>query len=122
MVFNVQSKAGPRSGFEVLAWCRRTSWELNTSSALRDKQQVKPTLRDLQSKSVPTTSPHSIPAFASEPPAPPHDPHPGPGAAVLDVSATPAEVTLTDVFVPLESIKPSETTDGFLFVLSWTSR
>uniref|UniRef100_A0A8D0DAK4 Golgi associated, gamma adaptin ear containing, ARF binding protein 1 n=1 Tax=Sander lucioperca TaxID=283035 RepID=A0A8D0DAK4_SANLU len=49
-----------------------------------DKQQCKPTLRDLQSKSV----------------------------TLLDMSPThndtpSAEVTLTDVFVPLESIKPS---------------
>uniref|UniRef100_A0A3B5AZ74 Golgi associated, gamma adaptin ear containing, ARF binding protein 1 n=1 Tax=Stegastes partitus TaxID=144197 RepID=A0A3B5AZ74_9TELE len=54
-----------------------------------DKQQSKPTLRDLQSKSGP-----------------------GPGATLLDMpparpETPPAEVTLTDVFVPLESIKPS---------------
>uniref|UniRef100_A0A8C3AV48 Golgi associated, gamma adaptin ear containing, ARF binding protein 1 n=1 Tax=Cyclopterus lumpus TaxID=8103 RepID=A0A8C3AV48_CYCLU len=52
-----------------------------------DKQQCKPTLRDLQSKS-------------------------GLAASLLDMSPThtetpPVDVTLTDVFVPLESIKPS---------------
>uniref|UniRef100_A0A3Q1HUP3 Golgi associated, gamma adaptin ear containing, ARF binding protein 1 n=1 Tax=Anabas testudineus TaxID=64144 RepID=A0A3Q1HUP3_ANATE len=55
-----------------------------------DKQQSKPTLRDLQSKSGANTNPNPILAFASE--------HPPPSA----------EVTLTDVFVPLESIKPSD--------------
>uniref|UniRef100_A0A3B4YVN0 Golgi associated, gamma adaptin ear containing, ARF binding protein 1 n=1 Tax=Seriola lalandi dorsalis TaxID=1841481 RepID=A0A3B4YVN0_SERLL len=54
-----------------------------------DKQQSKPTLRDLQSKSGP-----------------------GLGATLLDMSPThteapAAEISLTDVFVPLESIKPS---------------
>uniref|UniRef100_A0A7N6B3K1 Golgi associated, gamma adaptin ear containing, ARF binding protein 1 n=1 Tax=Anabas testudineus TaxID=64144 RepID=A0A7N6B3K1_ANATE len=54
-----------------------------------DKQQSKPTLRDLQSKSGPNL-----------------------GATLLDMSPShteppSAEVTLTDVFVPLESIKPS---------------
>uniref|UniRef100_UPI003AB049B2 ADP-ribosylation factor-binding protein GGA1-like isoform X4 n=1 Tax=Centroberyx gerrardi TaxID=166262 RepID=UPI003AB049B2 len=63
-----------------------------------DKQQSKPTLRDLQSKSGSNITPSPIP--------------PGLGATLLDMSPThtetpPAEVTLTDVFVPLESIKPS---------------
>uniref|UniRef100_A0A4W5PLI0 Golgi associated, gamma adaptin ear containing, ARF binding protein 1 n=1 Tax=Hucho hucho TaxID=62062 RepID=A0A4W5PLI0_9TELE len=52
-----------------------------------DKQPFKPTLRDLQNKSG--TNPSPIPAFSPE--------HP---VALL-------EMTLTDVFVPLESIKPS---------------
>uniref|UniRef100_A0A667X672 Golgi associated, gamma adaptin ear containing, ARF binding protein 1 n=1 Tax=Myripristis murdjan TaxID=586833 RepID=A0A667X672_9TELE len=55
-----------------------------------DKQQSKPTLRDLQSKSGSSIVPNPIPAFTSEPPG-----------------APPAEVSLADVFVPLESIKPS---------------
>uniref|UniRef100_A0A8C7VJE9 Golgi-associated, gamma adaptin ear containing, ARF binding protein 1 n=1 Tax=Oncorhynchus mykiss TaxID=8022 RepID=A0A8C7VJE9_ONCMY len=52
-----------------------------------DKPPFKPTLRDLQNKSG--TNPSPIPAFSPE--------HP---VALL-------EMTLTDVFVPLESIKPS---------------
>uniref|UniRef100_A0A4W5JRL3 Golgi associated, gamma adaptin ear containing, ARF binding protein 1 n=1 Tax=Hucho hucho TaxID=62062 RepID=A0A4W5JRL3_9TELE len=52
-----------------------------------DKQPFKPTLRDLQDKSG--TNPSPFPAFSPE--------HP---VALL-------EMTLTDVFVPLESIKPS---------------
>uniref|UniRef100_A0A665W533 Golgi associated, gamma adaptin ear containing, ARF binding protein 1 n=1 Tax=Echeneis naucrates TaxID=173247 RepID=A0A665W533_ECHNA len=47
-----------------------------------DKQLSKPTLRDLQSKSGVNIGPNTIPTPA-------------------------AEITLTDVFVPLESIKPS---------------
>ncbi|XP_072299821.1 ADP-ribosylation factor-binding protein GGA1-like [Eucyclogobius newberryi] len=75
-----------------------------------DRQQVKPTLRDLQKSSL---SPGLIPAFPSEPVA--HCP----AASLLDMSpthaeappthvqSTPPQVPLTDVFVPLESIKPS---------------
>ncbi|XP_075888326.1 ADP-ribosylation factor-binding protein GGA1-like isoform X2 [Nelusetta ayraudi] len=76
-----------------------------------DKQQSKPTLRDLQNKSG-SLSPQ--PAFPSEPF---HNSQPGAGATLLDMALTPAEappppppppeVTLADVFVPLESIKPS---------------
>uniref|UniRef100_A0A672FA14 Golgi associated, gamma adaptin ear containing, ARF binding protein 1 n=1 Tax=Salarias fasciatus TaxID=181472 RepID=A0A672FA14_SALFA len=55
-----------------------------------DKQQSKPTLRDLQTKSGTSITPNPIPQIPSEPPAP-----------------APPEVTLSDVFVPLESIKPS---------------
>ncbi|XP_037648592.1 ADP-ribosylation factor-binding protein GGA1-like isoform X1 [Sebastes umbrosus] len=71
-----------------------------------DKQQCKPTLRDLQSKSGCNITPNPIPTFAAEHPAPLLN------STLLDMSPThtetpPAEVTLTDVFVPLESIKPS---------------
>ncbi|KAL7378770.1 hypothetical protein ABVT39_018476 [Epinephelus coioides] len=76
-----------------------------------DKQQCKPTLRDLQSKSGASITPNPIPAFAAEQPAPLNS-QPSLAATLLDMSPThtetpPAEVTLTDVFVPLESIKPS---------------
>lgn len=84
-------------------------------SALRDKQQSKPTLRDLQSKSGSSIVPNPIPAFTSEPPGALLNSQPGLGATLLDMSPThteapPAEVTLADVFVPLESIKPSKST------------
>ncbi|TWW69480.1 ADP-ribosylation factor-binding protein GGA1-like isoform X1 [Takifugu flavidus] len=76
-----------------------------------DKQQIKPTLRDLQSKSGSGLTPAPIPAFSAEPV---HSPQPCTGATLLDMSPAhietpppPPEVTLTDVFVPLESIKPS---------------
>uniref|UniRef100_G3NWL4 Golgi associated, gamma adaptin ear containing, ARF binding protein 1 n=1 Tax=Gasterosteus aculeatus aculeatus TaxID=481459 RepID=G3NWL4_GASAC len=77
-----------------------------------DKQQCKPTLRDLQSKSGCNITPSPIPTFAAEHAAPLAVPQPGPAATLLDTSppraeTPPAEVTLTDVFVPLESIKPS---------------
>ncbi|XP_040917876.1 ADP-ribosylation factor-binding protein GGA1-like [Toxotes jaculatrix] len=77
-----------------------------------DKQQSKPTLRDLQSKSGANVGPNPIPAFASEHPAPLLNSQTSLGATLLDMSPThteapAAEVTLTDVFVPLESIKPS---------------
>uniref|UniRef100_A0A3Q1EDB4 Golgi associated, gamma adaptin ear containing, ARF binding protein 1 n=1 Tax=Acanthochromis polyacanthus TaxID=80966 RepID=A0A3Q1EDB4_9TELE len=77
-----------------------------------DKQQSKPTLRDLQSKSGGSITPNPIPAFAPEHPAPLPSSQPSPGATLLDTSpahteSPPAEVTLTDVFVPIESIKPS---------------
>uniref|UniRef100_A0AAQ5YJY3 Golgi associated, gamma adaptin ear containing, ARF binding protein 1 n=1 Tax=Amphiprion ocellaris TaxID=80972 RepID=A0AAQ5YJY3_AMPOC len=58
-----------------------------------DKQQSKPTLRDLQSKSGGNITPNPIPAFAPEHPAPLPNCQP--------------KVTLTDVFVPIESIQPS---------------
>uniref|UniRef100_A0A7N6ALI2 Golgi associated, gamma adaptin ear containing, ARF binding protein 1 n=1 Tax=Anabas testudineus TaxID=64144 RepID=A0A7N6ALI2_ANATE len=81
-------------------------------SVCRDKQQSKPTLRDLQSKSGANTNPNPILAFASEHPASPLNSQPNLGATLLDMSPShteppSAEVTLTDVFVPLESIKPS---------------
>lgn len=84
-----------------------------------DKQQPKPTLRDLQNKSGPISGPSLIPPFSSEPAAPLLHPPPSLAATLLDMSPThteatpshieapPPPVTLTDVFVPLESIKPS---------------
>uniref|UniRef100_A0A8C7ZCE6 Golgi associated, gamma adaptin ear containing, ARF binding protein 1 n=1 Tax=Oryzias sinensis TaxID=183150 RepID=A0A8C7ZCE6_9TELE len=71
---------------------------------LRDKQQSKPTLRDLQNKSCTSSSV----AFTPEHPAR----LPNLGATLLEKSPThfqapSAEVSLSDVFVPLESIKPS---------------
>nr|XP_046271271.1 ADP-ribosylation factor-binding protein GGA1-like [Scatophagus argus] len=74
-----------------------------------DKQQSKPTLRDLQSKSGSNVAPNPIPSFSTEPVL---NSQPGLGVTLLDMSPahtdTPSpEVTLTDVFVPLESIKPS---------------
>ncbi|XP_049601961.1 ADP-ribosylation factor-binding protein GGA1 isoform X2 [Syngnathus scovelli] len=73
-----------------------------------DKQQVKPTLRDLQSKSGSTIPPNRIPLFSSDRPALPLPSE----ATTFDMSpACPetasAELSLADVFVPLESIKPS---------------
>ncbi|XP_035603617.2 ADP-ribosylation factor-binding protein GGA1-like isoform X2 [Oncorhynchus keta] len=69
-----------------------------------DKPPFKPTLRDLQNKSGSNPSP--IPAFSPEHPVAPL------GDRLLDTSPVhtvipPIEMTLTDVFVPLESIKPS---------------
>ncbi|KAK5856655.1 hypothetical protein PBY51_008238 [Eleginops maclovinus] len=79
-----------------------------------DKQQCKPTLRDLQSKSgcSITPTPIPIPTFAADSPAPLLSSQPSLAASLLDMSPThsespAAEVSLTDVFVPLESIKPS---------------
>ncbi|XP_044036662.1 ADP-ribosylation factor-binding protein GGA1-like isoform X3 [Siniperca chuatsi] len=77
-----------------------------------DKQQSKPTLRDLQSKSGSNVTPNPIPTFAAENPSPLLNSQPSLGATLLDMSPThtetpSAEVTLNDVFVPLESIKPS---------------
>ncbi|XP_039681615.1 LOW QUALITY PROTEIN: ADP-ribosylation factor-binding protein GGA1-like [Perca fluviatilis] len=77
-----------------------------------DKQQCKPTLRDLQSKSGHNITPNPIPTFAAEHPPPLPNCQPSPAVTLLDMSPThkdtpSAEVTLTDVFVPLESIKPS---------------
>ncbi|XP_058509379.1 ADP-ribosylation factor-binding protein GGA1-like isoform X2 [Solea solea] len=76
-----------------------------------DKQQCKPTLRDLQSKSGPNVTPNPIPVFSSEHAAPLNS-QSSLGTTLLDISQThtetpSAEITLTDVFVPLESIKPS---------------
>lgn len=78
----------------------------------RDKQQMKPTLRDLQSKSGSSLTPAPIPSFSAEPV---HGPQPCGGTTLLDMSPAhvetpppPPEVTLTDVFVPLESIQPSK--------------
>uniref|UniRef100_A0A8D3DPX1 ADP-ribosylation factor-binding protein GGA1-like n=1 Tax=Scophthalmus maximus TaxID=52904 RepID=A0A8D3DPX1_SCOMX len=76
-----------------------------------DKQQFKPTLRDLQSKCGANISPNPIPAFSSEHSAPLSS-QPSLGSTLLDMTQThtdspAADITLTDVFVPLESIKPS---------------
>ncbi|XP_024246191.2 ADP-ribosylation factor-binding protein GGA1 isoform X1 [Oncorhynchus tshawytscha] len=69
-----------------------------------DKPLFKPTLRDLQNKSG--TNPSPIPAFSPEHPVALQ------GDRLLDTSPVhtvipPIEMTLNDVFVPLESIKPS---------------
>ncbi|XP_017272096.1 ADP-ribosylation factor-binding protein GGA1 [Kryptolebias marmoratus] len=77
-----------------------------------DKQQSKPTLRDLQNKSGATVGPPPVLPFGSDPPAPLPNCLPKPGATLLDKSPAhsetlSAEVTLANVFVPLESIKPS---------------
>ncbi|KAJ0000728.1 hypothetical protein NQD34_005748 [Periophthalmus magnuspinnatus] len=81
-----------------------------------DKQQTKPTLRDLQKSSL---SPGLIPPFPSEPASSLLNLQTSPAATLLDMSpthteappthieTTPPPVTLADVFVPLESIKPS---------------
>ncbi|KAM8824730.1 ADP-ribosylation factor-binding protein GGA1-like isoform 1-T1 [Synchiropus picturatus] len=74
-----------------------------------DKNQSKPTLRDLQSKSGSSATTSPIPTFPSVPQllTPSLEP------SLLDVAHTetppppPPEVSLTEVFVPLESIKPS---------------
>uniref|UniRef100_A0A672FAS8 Golgi associated, gamma adaptin ear containing, ARF binding protein 1 n=1 Tax=Salarias fasciatus TaxID=181472 RepID=A0A672FAS8_SALFA len=85
-----------------------------------DKQQSKPTLRDLQTKSGTSITPNPIPQIPSEPPAALLNSQPGPAAAAAAAAAdlleaspahtepAPPEVTLSDVFVPLESIKPSK--------------
>lgn len=80
--------------------------------SFRDKQQIKPTLRDLQSKAGSNLMPAPIPAFSAEPV---HNPQACVGATLLDMSPShvetappPPEVTLADVFVPLESIQPSK--------------
>uniref|UniRef100_A0A8C3AT42 Golgi associated, gamma adaptin ear containing, ARF binding protein 1 n=1 Tax=Cyclopterus lumpus TaxID=8103 RepID=A0A8C3AT42_CYCLU len=57
-------------------------------------------------------TPNPIPTFAAEHPAPLLNSQPSLAASLLDMSPThtetpPVDVTLTDVFVPLESIKPS---------------
>ncbi|KAK5914440.1 hypothetical protein CgunFtcFv8_008882 [Champsocephalus gunnari] len=77
-----------------------------------DKQLCKPTLRDLQSKSGCTITPIPIPTFVSDAPAPLLSSQTSLAASLLEMSPThteapAAEVSLTDVFVPLESIKPS---------------
>ncbi|XP_067089276.1 ADP-ribosylation factor-binding protein GGA1-like [Osmerus mordax] len=77
-----------------------------------DKQQSRPTLRDLQSKSGSNLSPSPIPAFTSEHPGALLNSQSSLGATLLGMSpvhteAPPPVVTLTDVLVPLESIRPS---------------
>ncbi|XP_061088375.1 ADP-ribosylation factor-binding protein GGA1 [Conger conger] len=68
----------------------------------KQEPQVKPTLRDLQHKSNPSPSPSPIPAFSTEALL-----NPQPGLAPGLSPAPPSEISLTDVTVPLESIKPS---------------
>ncbi|XP_061703046.1 ADP-ribosylation factor-binding protein GGA1 [Syngnathoides biaculeatus] len=75
-----------------------------------DKQQVKPTLRDLQNKSVSNIAPKPIPVFTSDrPPVPLHSVAPslGPTFDLAHTETASVEDLLADVFVPLESIKPS---------------
>uniref|UniRef100_A0A1A7XQI3 Golgi-associated, gamma adaptin ear containing, ARF binding protein 1 n=2 Tax=Iconisemion striatum TaxID=60296 RepID=A0A1A7XQI3_9TELE len=76
-----------------------------------DKQQTKPTLRDLQSKSGANAGANPILPFASDHPTPLPNSQSNLGATLLDKSPahsdTPPEATLTNVFVPIESIKPS---------------
>uniref|UniRef100_A0A1A8FEK4 Golgi-associated, gamma adaptin ear containing, ARF binding protein 1 n=1 Tax=Nothobranchius korthausae TaxID=1143690 RepID=A0A1A8FEK4_9TELE len=76
-----------------------------------DKQQTKPTLRDLQSKSGASVGANPVLPFTSDHPAPLSNSQPNLGAMLLDKSPphpdTPPEATLTNVFVPIESIKPS---------------
>uniref|UniRef100_A0A672F6E0 Golgi associated, gamma adaptin ear containing, ARF binding protein 1 n=1 Tax=Salarias fasciatus TaxID=181472 RepID=A0A672F6E0_SALFA len=74
---------------------------------------------DLQTKSGTSITPNPIPQIPSEPPAALLNSQPGPAAAAAAAAAdlleaspahtepAPPEVTLSDVFVPLESIKPS---------------
>ncbi|XP_077476122.1 ADP-ribosylation factor-binding protein GGA1 [Stigmatopora argus] len=66
-----------------------------------DKQQVKPTLRDLQSKSGSNVTPSPIPVFNSDRSIRPLTS----GATIQNKETT--DMSLVDVFVPLESIKPS---------------
>ncbi|KAG7460042.1 hypothetical protein MATL_G00217020 [Megalops atlanticus] len=75
-----------------------------------DKQQPqsKPTLRDLQHKS--STSASTIPAFSTDHPGTLLNSQPSLGAPNLGPSLAPAptsEISLANVTVPLESIKPS---------------
>ena len=78
------------------------------ASGFRDKQQVKPTLRDLQSRSGSNLSPAPIPAFSAEPVRSPQPTLLDMSPAHTETPAPPPQVALTDVFVPLESIKPSK--------------
>uniref|UniRef100_A0A672FAD5 Golgi associated, gamma adaptin ear containing, ARF binding protein 1 n=1 Tax=Salarias fasciatus TaxID=181472 RepID=A0A672FAD5_SALFA len=101
-----------------LGWCLSRVY-LDEFGYRRDKQQSKPTLRDLQTKSGTSITPNPIPQIPSEPPAALLNSQPGPAAAAAAAAAdlleaspahtepAPPEVTLSDVFVPLESIKPS---------------
>ncbi|KAG7491530.1 hypothetical protein MATL_G00004640 [Megalops atlanticus] len=70
-----------------------------------DKQQPqsKPTLRDLQHKSSTNPSP-ILPAFSAEPPGTLNS---QPSLGTSPVPTPPAEISLANVTVPLESIKPS---------------
>ncbi|XP_077415366.1 ADP-ribosylation factor-binding protein GGA1-like isoform X2 [Vanacampus margaritifer] len=75
----------------------------------RDKQQVKPTLRDLQSKAGSNMTPNPIPVFSSDRPALPLPSETTNFGPTFDkpLEKAPAGVSLADVFVPLESVKPS---------------
>uniref|UniRef100_A0A672F646 Golgi associated, gamma adaptin ear containing, ARF binding protein 1 n=1 Tax=Salarias fasciatus TaxID=181472 RepID=A0A672F646_SALFA len=88
------------------------------NSALDELDLLGKTL-DLQTKSGTSITPNPIPQIPSEPPAALLNSQPGPAAAAAAAAAdlleaspahtepAPPEVTLSDVFVPLESIKPS---------------
>uniref|UniRef100_A0A669BPY7 Golgi associated, gamma adaptin ear containing, ARF binding protein 1 n=1 Tax=Oreochromis niloticus TaxID=8128 RepID=A0A669BPY7_ORENI len=111
-LYKQQVKGEIVNGNNTLNTQKQTGGCIAHSSSLRDKQQSKPTLRDLQNKTGTNVAPNPIPAFTAEPPAPVPNSQPSLRATLLDVSpshteAASAEVSLTDVFVPLESIKPS---------------
>ncbi|KAG7266300.1 hypothetical protein CRUP_016123 [Coryphaenoides rupestris] len=77
-----------------------------------DRLQTKPTLRDLQSKSGSHVMPSPIPAFSAEQPGPLLNAQPSLRPPLLNTPPAPPpppapEVTLEDVFMPLESIRPS---------------
>ncbi|XP_061604963.1 ADP-ribosylation factor-binding protein GGA1 isoform X2 [Phyllopteryx taeniolatus] len=75
-----------------------------------DKQQVKPTLRDLQNKLGSNITPNPIRVFTSERPAlhlHSRAPSLGPTFDPAHTQTASVEDSLADVFVPLESIKPS---------------
>ncbi|KAL0992966.1 hypothetical protein UPYG_G00101580 [Umbra pygmaea] len=75
-----------------------------------DKQQFKPTLRDLQKQAGANPSP--VPALTPEHPGAVPNTEPNIGATLLDATpvkpvAPAVEIPLTHVFVPLDSVKPS---------------
>lgn len=83
----------------LVSWPPKIHLSVHCSS-LREKQQPAPrlTLRDLQNKgscSSPSPSAASLHTVSPEPPGPPRQP-------------TPTELSLANITVPLESIKPSE--------------
>lgn len=88
----------PPSPSPLISWPAKSHF-LTHCSPLREKQQPAPrlTLRDLQNKSSsPSPSTASLLHTGSpEPPGPPQQP-------------TPTELSLANITVPLESIKPSE--------------
>lgn len=82
----------------------------------RDKlqSQSKPTLRDLQTKTTtnPSPTPSPILTLTSDQPASLLDSQPGLGAPSLDSASSTStpqnDISLANVNVPLESIKPSK--------------